>query len=335
VKKLGRFLIFGIGIAVVITGILLIGVNLYVQSQGTQIKIQRELSRRLGTTLKLRRISVTPWAGLKLSGITIPQSDPGSSGNFLEAKTFRLRVQFSSLFGGQTRVLTEVGLTSSEYARIGFAQMVTAALLTLGLIGFAWFTGGANNVAFRVSAAALVVLDLVMLGSAFQRLTLYEKAYGWTQLRLVVHVFIIWLAFVLIGVLIALVINRFRWIVFATLALGFGALVTLNVINPDSFVASHNIERYAATGRLDTTYFSYLSEDAVPAITAALPTLPAKQQRATVEALRGGLACSVLGNDHPWFSFNLARERARTDAAGICANPPADLAAGPAGSSES
>ena len=81
-KKLGRFLIFGIGIAVGITGISLIGVNLYVQSQGTQIKIQQELSRRLGTTLKLRRISVTPWAGLKLSGITIPQSDPGSSGNF-------------------------------------------------------------------------------------------------------------------------------------------------------------------------------------------------------------------------------------------------------------
>jgi type II secretion system protein N len=111
VKKLGRFLIFGIGIAVGITGISLIGVNLYVQSQGTQIKIQQELSRRLGTTLKLRRISVTPWAGLKLSGITIPQSDPGSSGNFLEAKTFRLRVQFSSLFS-EHLVITQVSLVN-------------------------------------------------------------------------------------------------------------------------------------------------------------------------------------------------------------------------------
>src|SRR5207249_11375967 len=89
--------------------ILLTGVNLYVQSQGTHAKIQQELSRRLGTTLGIRSMSVTPWGGLELSGITIGQTSPGGPKHFLEAKTFRLRVRFLSLFSRRL-VIKEVAL---------------------------------------------------------------------------------------------------------------------------------------------------------------------------------------------------------------------------------
>ena len=98
-----------LGLAVLI----LIGVNMYVQSEGTQARIQQELSQRLGTTLRVRRISVTPWAGLKLSGITIPQSQPGVSSDFLTAKTFRLRIKFGSLFS-QRLVIKEISLINPE-----------------------------------------------------------------------------------------------------------------------------------------------------------------------------------------------------------------------------
>lgn len=93
--------------------LILIGVNMYVQSQGTQARIQQELSQRLGTTVQLRRISVTPWAGLKLSGITIPQSQPGVSPDFLTAKTFRLRIKFGSLFSRRL-VIKEISLINPE-----------------------------------------------------------------------------------------------------------------------------------------------------------------------------------------------------------------------------
>src|ERR1700686_1509253 len=86
---------------------------MYVQSQGTQARIQRELSQRIGTTLHVRRVSVTPWAGLKLSGITIPQTQPGVPGDFLAAKTFRLRVQFRSLFS-QPLVIKEISLLNPD-----------------------------------------------------------------------------------------------------------------------------------------------------------------------------------------------------------------------------
>jgi hypothetical protein len=93
--------------------ILLTGVNLYVQSQDTHAKIQQELSRRLGTTLGIRSMSVTPWGGLELSGITIGQISPVAPKHFLEAKTFRLRVRFLSLFSRRL-VIKEVALIDPE-----------------------------------------------------------------------------------------------------------------------------------------------------------------------------------------------------------------------------
>ena len=112
-KKLSRILVIVLAAILGLAVLILIGVNMYVQSQGTQARIQHELSQRLGTTLKVRQISVTPWWGLKLSGITIPQSQPGVSADFLTAKTFRLRIKLSSLFS-QRLVIKEISLINPE-----------------------------------------------------------------------------------------------------------------------------------------------------------------------------------------------------------------------------
>jgi uncharacterized protein involved in outer membrane biogenesis len=97
VRKLRWIALIALGGVFALGAIALIGVNLYVQSQGTQAKIKEELSQQLGTALEIRSMSVTPWGGLELSGITIPQTSPVSPSHFLEARTFRLRVRFLSL----------------------------------------------------------------------------------------------------------------------------------------------------------------------------------------------------------------------------------------------
>jgi type II secretion system protein N len=109
VRKLLRLILFVLGALIALAAVLLVGVNLYVQSQGAQAKIQHELSRSLGVPLKIRSMSVTPWGGLELSGITIPQTSSVGSKHFLEAKTFQLRVRFLSLFSRRL-VIKEVSL---------------------------------------------------------------------------------------------------------------------------------------------------------------------------------------------------------------------------------
>ncbi len=108
-KKLRRIALIVLGAVIALGAIVLLGVNLYVQSQGTQAKIQQELSQRLGASLKIRQMSVTPWGGLELSGITIAQNSGAIRAHFLEARTFRLRVRFLSLFSRRL-VIKEVSL---------------------------------------------------------------------------------------------------------------------------------------------------------------------------------------------------------------------------------
>lgn len=112
-KKLGRLLLWLLGGVVLLGCVVLLGVNLYVQSQGVHHRIQQELSQRLNTPLRLRQISVTPWSGLKLNGITIPQEKGRMDGNFLQAESFQLRVQFWSLFGDRL-VIRQVSLIRPE-----------------------------------------------------------------------------------------------------------------------------------------------------------------------------------------------------------------------------
>jgi uncharacterized protein involved in outer membrane biogenesis len=101
VQKLGRVALFLLGGLIVLVAALVLGLNLYVQSQGTQARIEQEVRDRLGVPLTIQSISVTPWGGLKLGEITIPQTSGGGSSNLFEAKTLRLRVGLLSLFSNK------------------------------------------------------------------------------------------------------------------------------------------------------------------------------------------------------------------------------------------
>lgn len=112
-KKVSRVLLIAAGAILAFFATVLLAVNLYVQSQGTQARIQDELSQRLGAKLQIHRISITPWSGLKLTGITMPQEDGGMARDFLKADTFRLRIRFPSLFTDRL-VINEVSLVNPK-----------------------------------------------------------------------------------------------------------------------------------------------------------------------------------------------------------------------------
>ena len=106
-------------------------------------------------------------------------------------------IQFAYLFGGQANITLE-GYTYAEYTRRGFFELLTVSVLTLGLIlTLHWLVRsetGRQKVIFKGLSSLMIALVLVILASAFQRLLLYEIAYGYTQLRLYSHIFMVWLA---------------------------------------------------------------------------------------------------------------------------------------------
>lgn len=177
-------------------------------------------------------------------------------------------LQVSYLFGGAAHLFAG-GLTYAEYAREGFFQLVMVAILSFVIISFAEQQviqdNGAHLRSFKILSGVLVFQVIVILVSAFTRLSLYEDAYGFTTIRLYSHAFMIWFG-VLLSLLSLHIWKNGKRTDFSLRA--FSSVVVLlfvmNVMNPDVFIAKKNLERYASTGQIDAGYLGSLSSDALP-----------------------------------------------------------------------
>lgn len=222
-------------------------------------------------------------------------------------------VQLAYFFGGEQNVLGQ-GFTYAQYARKGFFELIVVAVLTFLLIMGAQrmllAESGRHERRFRLLAAGLTVQVLVIMVSAFKRLSLYESAYGFTSLRVLSHLFIIWLAFVFGLLLYKLFVDqRDSTFAFRAFLSVMVFLAIINIGNVDAFVARKNIGRYYSTHRLDVGHLGQLSDDAI-VDTVKLLDGPDPELR---EALAGTLYQKRLDLEEKhmhWQSANLTRSRA-------------------------
>ncbi len=224
-------------------------------------------------------------------------------------------IQFAVFFGGRSRVLEEEGLTSAQYARGGFWQLLGAAAIAGSVLAFAWHAvphpaSRRHRRLFLTLGLLVVALVSVVLLSAFQRLALYEEAYGLTQLRILVHTTIVGLAVLFACVVVALLLRRASWLPTAAVAIVAVAVVALNLSDIDARIAESNLERATQGHALDASTLSQLSFDAVPAMADALGSLPAADDAVVQEIL----ACRArdLADAPPsgWAGANRARSEA-------------------------
>ena len=225
-------------------------------------------------------------------------------------------VQFRYLFGGEANI-TAAGYTYAEYARNGFGELVWVAFLSMGLIMALGYFGKRGETRerswFNGLSTGLVLMLGVILVSAWQRLLLYEGAYGFTELRTYTHVFIPWLALHLVVFLVLLFRgNLRRFAPFAALGtLGF--VVTLNLLNVDAFIVRQNVKRFEQTEEIDLVYLKYLTDDAVPGLVEFARVAPDDMR----EELLASLACrrAMQGErlaDLDWPSWHPSHARAMT-----------------------
>ncbi len=224
-------------------------------------------------------------------------------------------IQMRYLFGG-TANINETGFTYSDYARRGFGELVAVAVLSLGLYLVLHTVSKRESKSSQIGFSALTILlmanVLVILASSMQRLLLYEDAYGFSQLRTYTHVFIYWLA-ALIVVTVFLELFRRRGhfaLVLLVMTLGFGA--TLAVMNVNGFITNKNVARAISGEELDVPYLVELSSDAVPTIIEKFND--AATPKAVKSDLGYALACRTALMDDPatlpWQMFNISTNQA-------------------------
>jgi hypothetical protein len=215
-------------------------------------------------------------------------------------------VQVRYLFGGAGLVESRVHLTYAEYARHGFFELVAAAVLVLPLLlAVHALVRGRPEVRRTLAAlsAALIVLVLVVMASALQRMVLYQREYGLTELRIYASGTILWLGVVFVWLGLTVLRRRPRAFAAGAVLAGFAATLALNVANPDALIARTNLAR----PHVDAAYLGNLSDDAVPALLERLPALD--------PSLRRPLALALLRRTEPsggLLAWNASRARSKS-----------------------
>jgi hypothetical protein len=198
---------------------------------------------------------------------------------------------------------TQAGAAShADRARQGFGQLTAVTLIVLVLLAWSGRAAAPGPRRHRRQlggvGGVLLLLALLLAGSALRRLWLYQDAYGWTVTRLNAGAFELWVAVVLLGVGVGWLLRRTDLVPrFLAGSAGLGLLV-LSLLGPDALVASADVDRYQVSGQIDADYLSLLSADAVP----ALDRLP--------EPLRSCVLADQRPADDPWAGWNLSRSRA-------------------------
>jgi hypothetical protein len=245
-----------------------------------------------------------------------------------------LALQASYLFGNPGG-RSGTGITYAEAVHRGFAEITLVATLAGLLIVVL------DRNAVRASREALVRgLGYILIGecllllvSAHQRLDAYETAYGYTVLRVFVHVYMAGIAASLL--LLARELSGRIDVPRLARRVAVTATVTLGVLscwNYAAWIVRHNFDRSASNGQIDLDYFATgAGPDAIPEVVALLQRLPASDRARVLRDLQVAYG-SALAPDAPapaWFEWSLRRAAARRALAGLSVASPPDVRPAP------
>jgi hypothetical protein len=219
-------------------------------------------------------------------------------------------VQFSYFFGGGIAALPD-GVTYAEYARRGFAELVIVTVINFTLLMVTLYgvdrSSRSMDRLLRSLLALLIGCTAVMLCSAWLRLSIYERAYGFSETRLLVHAFMLFLIVLFIIALNKLWNDRTKLMKLYIIT-AITAYVLINYVQIDVIVASNNIERYEKTGSLDGHYLGSLDYEVAPYLIELKNKHPQlSEANEAIETMKRRLE---KPEEPSWLSFNAAEWRA-------------------------
>ncbi|MGN0621930.1 MAG: DUF4153 domain-containing protein [Porcipelethomonas sp.] len=171
---------------------------------------------------------------------------------------------FLSAFAGN---LPE-GYSYSTYARSGFFELLTVAVINLAVIVsinlFSRNSGKNKPGSLKAYSILLSVFTLILIATAASKMIMYISFYGLTRLRVYTTWFMILCAVVFVLIIIKQIRYDFRishW-VSCTFVIMFAVLC---FSRPDALIAEYNIKMYSsgAIEELDTNKLLSMSDDAV------------------------------------------------------------------------
>jgi hypothetical protein len=227
-------------------------------------------------------------------------------------------LQLAYLFGGRN-TLDAAAITYSSYARRGFFELIAAVALIGALLFCLELFVSARGRTYRAAAFTLLALTAVVLVSAAFRLDLYQRAYGWSELRFYAFAAIAFLAGALAIFAWSVARGRMAFVIPPLAAGAVLVALAVNAIGPSGFIARANLDRVIdpselpedAQRSLDIGTLWSLGDGAIPDMVGRLDALPATERIAVADLLRGTMRWRNVDGEVDWRGANVDRERAR------------------------
>ncbi len=159
-------------------------------------------------------------------------------------------IQIKSLF------MRVVNINYAEYARQGFFQLMLVSIINLFTVLIAKKREKQEeqkNKYIKIMCLAMVLFTFIILISASYRMYLYETAYGYTLLRLLVYCVLFTEAVLLIPTILY-IIDKNIDLPKAYFAIVITIYICMNFANFDNLIAKRNIDRYIEKGKIDLYY---------------------------------------------------------------------------------
>ena len=153
------------------------------------------------------------------------------------------------------------GIIYSEYARTGFFQLMFVSVLNIGIILLT--KKSKEDINIKHLSSLLVFLTLIIIGSSFYRMYLYDTAYGYTVLRLLVYTTLMTETMLLVPTVFYIYNSKVKILKYYMI-ICLSVYTLMNVYSIDKIIAKNNINRYDRSKKVDIDYLVDLSEDDIP-----------------------------------------------------------------------
>jgi hypothetical protein len=220
-------------------------------------------------------------------------------------------LQIPYFFGGAGMIASTASVTFAGYARRGFFELTAVACFTIVTLLLAdWIVrkdSPRSVFLFRSLAGVNLLLLGVVMASAWQRLILYQEAYGLTEARLYAAAALTGMGLVAVWFALSVLAGRRNRFAFGTILALYAVILSLDFMNPDALIARIDIARGSEGKPFDAGYIARLSADATPAVIAGIERI-APRDRGTLS--RAFVRRNDSGPTQDWRSWNLSRSAA-------------------------
>lgn len=155
----------------------------------------------------------------------------------------------------------------AEYARQGFFELMVVSIINIAVILISKKYESKDNKKeykfINIMNVVMVFLTIIIIISSFMRMNLYEAAYGYTTLRLLVYITLMTETVLMIPTIMYILnsnINIFK----CYLVIIMSSYIIANFINIDYIVARRNVNRYYMNEKIDFDYLRNYGYDNIP-----------------------------------------------------------------------